>query len=58
MMKILEAERWQKSVNPREVAAARRRQDRQHRRAGNKKCKLPGGETAGGGPNADPSSER
>jgi hypothetical protein len=28
--------------------AARRRQDRQHRRAGNEKHKLPGGETAGG----------
>jgi hypothetical protein len=28
--------------------AARRRQDRQHRRAGNKKRELPGGETDGG----------
>ena len=57
MMKILEAERWQKSANLHEVVLLQ--QDRQHHCTENEERELSGGEIArGGGPDADPSSER
>jgi hypothetical protein len=61
MMKILEAERWQKSANPHEVALLQQQQeeDKINSTAAQetKSASSPAVRPLGGGPDADPSSE-